>query len=439
MTSTAQSAANMPSAPASYLILQGLASPFFNILAKQLSSDGSSVHRVNFCGGDWWYGGHAHNHRFNGKLTQMEAYYRHLIKRHGITSILLFGDCRPIHKIARAVAAEAKLPVWVFEEGYRRPGFITCEYNGTNDLSSLPRSREAIKKRAEQLGDSEGESLNAPDLPNPMPPRVRMDFTHHMWNILLKPLYFRFMTHRPNKMSAEIKGWLARLKRKLKYKNINTALIKRFENPGAPFFMAPLQLNSDFQIREHSDYEGVLDFIRETVKSFSLNAPKNCILMFKGHPLDNGMIDYRSYIAIAALNHGVDGRVDYIEGGDLDLFLKHTEGVVLINSTVGYAALIKAKPIKAMGRALYNMQGLTHQKSLDTFWKKPSSPNLSLIGEFLKVVHNDSQIAGDFFTPQGIEMAAIGAASRIKSDTTLIKDAVRSQRPSKAQLEEISA
>jgi len=386
----------------------------------QLSETGNTVHRVNFCGGDWWFGGHAKNHRYNGKPDQLRAFYQRLIKKYNITTLLLFGDCRPIHKVARSVAKDQDLTLWVFEEGYTRPGFITCEKDGTNDLSYLPRTPEGLRERARQLKNTKPPVQNT-HMTNIMPTRVRMDLAHHLWSLLLKPLYFRFKTHRPYTMGAELRGWATRLRRRISYHNINSALINRYENPDQKFFMVPLQLNSDFQIREHSNYESVLDFIREIIASFARSAPKGALLMFKAHPLDNGMIDYRNYIAMAAMKHGIEGRVDYLEGGDLDQFLKHCEGVALINSTVGYAAIKKAKAIKVMGRALYNMPGLTDQNSIDKFWQHPSPPDLSLINAFLKVTLADSQITGDFFTKSGIKMAVNGSISRIRGEVQFPK------------------
>jgi len=416
MTSKAQSDTKSLSAPSSYLILQGLGSPFFKMLGKNLGAEGSPVHKVNFCGGDWWFSGHAINHRFNGKLEVLSDFYHDLIKQHSITTIIVFGDCRPIHKIARKVADDLGLKLWVFEEGYIRPGFITCELGGTNDLSALPRSAASVNARATDII----EDVNTAEpwrAVNPMPRRVRMDFAHHLWNILLKPFYFRYRTHRPDSMMAEIRGWLGRIRRKIEHRNINAALVKRYENTDKPFFMVPLQLNSDFQIREHSDYDGVLDFIRETIASFARHAPKGTLLMFKSHPLDNGMIDYRNYIAMAAMKHNIEGRIDYLEGGNLEKYLERALGIILINSTVAFAALAKAKPLKVMGRALFNMAGLADPRNLDKFWKTPPMPDPALIDNFLKVVRTDSQIRGDLFTKAGIEIATKAASVRIQADT----------------------
>jgi len=433
----------------SYLILQGLASPFFKTLAQKLATDGASVHRVNFCGGDWWFGGGNHKNitssRFNGTSDTLYNHYIGLIETHAVSDIIIFGDCRPLHTAARSVAADKGLTIWVFEEGYTRPGYITCEEGGCNDLSILPRTADAINARA-RLVATTTPSAAPSNYGNPMPRRVRMDFAFHFWNILLRPLYFRYRSHRPEKVSTELLGWAARLAQKWRYRRTNAALIRHYEtgacgnvsgnknlvkhsmdnaeerkSGSGSFFMVPLQLNSDFQIRIHSDYENILDFIREVVASFARHAPKSAKLMFKGHPLDNGLADYRNYIAMAAIKHDIQDRVDFIDGGSLDLFLHHAAGLVLINSTVGYAALAKAKAMKVMGRALYNMAGLTDQRPLDKFWKKPDAPDPDLIADFLAVIRADSQISGDFFTKTGIETAATTAALRIQRGAQYIQ------------------
>ncbi len=403
----------------SFLFLQGLASPFMSILGNKLNDAGANVHRVNFCGGDWWFGRGSNNTigqtNFRGKHAALADTYKQLIKEHAVTTVVLFGDCRPIHKIAATVAAAEGVDILVFEEGYTRPGWITCELGGTNDKSSLPRTKETITKRAAQINPS---NVTNPLLPNPMPPRVKMDMQFHAANISSFWYFRHYQTHRPEKVSAELRGWISRFWRKRKFSTENEALIKLYETTKERFFLVPLQLTSDFQIREHSDYDGVPDFIGEVIASFAKNAKPQDRLLIKSHPLDNGMIDYRSLIGTSTAIHGIDDRVAYIEGGDLEVLLNATKGVILINSTVGFATLKKGKPMKVMGRALYDSAGLTHQGSLDSFWKKPTNPEDKIVQDFLKVVRHDTQIYGDFFTNVGMELAADAATARLMANPT---------------------
>ncbi|MBV1900925.1 MAG: capsular biosynthesis protein [Kordiimonadaceae bacterium] len=405
----------------SYLLLQGLASPFFSLLATKLHQSGASAHKVNFCGGDQWFARkHPGKHlltqtNYTGTQTALAAEYRHLIKTHSITAIILLGDCRPIHKIARSVAIEQKLDVIVFEEGYTRTGWITCELTGTNDNSILPRTATAITERARMIAahSLQQPPQEQPPLPNAMPARVRMDLQFHAANILGAFKFRHYQTHRPEKVTAELKGWAARFLRKFQYKSVNNNQVAHFEKTTQPFFLVPLQLTSDFQIREHSDYASVADFIEEIIASFAADANTNHALLFKSHPLDNGMVHYRALIAAAAKAHGIADRVSYIEGGDLDKLLIAAKGIALINSTVGFAALKHRKPLKVMGRMLYDIDDLTHQGPLGDFWQAPPAPDTDLTTDFLAVVRADSQIYGDFFTDLGMEMAATTAAKRL--------------------------
>ena len=403
----------------SVLFLQGLASPFYRVLADKLTDAGAICHRVNYCGGDIWFGRSGRHKiestRFQQPHAELSSFYEDLIADKKITDIILFGDCRPIHKPVFPIAEKLNIRVHVFEEGYTRPNYITLEKGGTNANSPLPRSKADIETRVSFLKEIGGleDLTDRPTLPNSMGARVRMDLMFHLSNILCCMGFRNYQTHRPEKVSAEAKGWINRLIRKQAYKKTNNKTLADYTKPTDRFFMVPLQLNSDFQIREHSDYESVPDFIDEVIASFAKSAPQDRRLLFKSHPLDNGMIDYRNLIELAALRHGATGRVDYIEGGDLDKILKRTEGVILINSTVGYAALKHNAPLKVMGRAIYDMKGLTFQGPLDDFWGNAKAPDTLFINNFLRVVRADSQLYGDFFTPTGIELAANGAVARL--------------------------
>ncbi|MCK0067995.1 capsule biosynthesis protein [Kordiimonas laminariae] len=405
--------------PMSVLFLQGLASPFYKVLADKLTDAGATCHRVNYCGGDIWFGKFGRHKiettRFQQPHEYLPVFYEELIKEKRITDVILFGDCRPIHQPVFPIAEKLNVRVHVFEEGYTRPNYVTLETGGTNANSPLPHSKEAVEARAKTLKETGAldNQTDRPTLPNPMGARVRMDLMFHLSNILCCMHFRNYQTHRPEKVSAEAKGWVNRFIRKQAYKKANSQALAYYAKPTDRYFMVPLQLNSDFQIRNHSDYESVPDFIDEVIASFAKAAPNGMRLLFKNHPLDNGMIDYRNLIELAALRHGVTGLIDYVEGGDLDKILKRAEGVVLINSTVGYAALKQNAPIKVMGRAIYDMKGLTFQGPLDDFWPNAKAPDTLFINNFLRVVRADSQLYGDFFTPTGIELAASAAVTRL--------------------------
>src|SRR5438874_5238200 len=106
------------------LLLQGPVGPFFRRLAKLLQAAGAEVHKVNFNGGDClFYPTDAITWR--GHPGDWPQFLARLLEQRRIDIVLLFGDCRPIHRVARAVAQQHGVKVGAFEEGYLRPNFIT--------------------------------------------------------------------------------------------------------------------------------------------------------------------------------------------------------------------------------------------------------------------------------------------------------------------------
>lgn len=401
--------AGLPLSGRSVLFLQGLATPFFAILAAKLVREGATVHRAHFCGGDWVFRGDAipgvAHHPYGGTLADLPGWYETLITKYGIDTIVLLGDCRPIHESARLVAANRELALFAFDEGYIRPGFVTMEVGGTNGYSRMPKDPGMISKLA---ADAPALEPYTPIKTN-MGRRARMDLLAHGANILYRHRFRHFQSHRPASLWQEAGGWFKRGVRGVMHGRANKAAIARIEAAEAPYFLVPLQLNSDYQIRIHSNYSGMPAFIDEVMQSFAADAPAGCQLFFKNHPLDNGIIDYRSIIARKAAELGISDRVSFAAGGDLDRMIKGAEGVVLVNSTVGFATLRLGRPLKALGTAVYGIKGLTDDQSLAGFWQNPEPPQQRLAEEFLTVVETYTQVRGDLFSEAGIERASLEA------------------------------
>lgn len=401
------------------LFLQGLATPFFAELGAALVARGHSAHRLNFCGADHIFRGKDEDgvkqHRFTDRPGALADFYRDLVTRESIDTLLLFGDCRPIHREACAVAEELGLTVYVFDEGYIRPGNVTMEAGGSNGFSHMPGTTAGVSelyRNAPAL-----DHADHPPVGTDMRRRALMDIAGHGANMVMKRAFPHYRGHRPAPLSAEAKGWFLRILRTFKYKRADQRTTVRFELTDEPFFLVPLQLNSDYQIRMHSHYDGIMPFISEVISSFAANAGADQTLFFKNHPLDNGLIDYRSLIAGQVKALGLEGRVFFASGGDLDAMISRARGVVLINSTVGYATLRLGTPMKVMGKALYDMQGLTDQRPLDGFWQNPMPPQQRLANEFLTVVRTYTQIRGDFFSDAGIKLAISEAIKVIEGET----------------------
>ncbi|MFC4347200.1 capsule biosynthesis protein [Kordiimonas lipolytica] len=392
------------------LFLQGLATPFFATLAAKLAQEGATVHRVHFCGGDWTFRGkptpRVTHHAYRDTVDRLADYYDRLVKENEIDTIILFGDCRPIHETARKIASDNGVKLFAMDEGYIRPGFVTMEIDGTNGYSRMLRVKEAIGALCQAAPDL------APYTPikTNMGRRARMDLLAHGANIMYRWKFPHYRGHRPASIWQEAGGWIKRGFRTLMHGGKNKATIARIERAEAPYFLVPLQLNSDYQIRIHSDFSGMPAFIDEVMQSFAKHAPAGTELFFKNHPLDNGMIDYRGIIEGKAAELGITDRVSFASGGDLDHIIKRAEGVVLVNSTVGFATLRLGRPLKALGTAVYDIPGLTDQQPLDAFWQNPEAPQQRLAEEFLTVVETYTQVRGDLFSEAGIERASQEAA-----------------------------
>ena len=101
---------------ATFLFLQGIASPFFSILGAALIERGHKVRRINFSAGDWLFWRLPADH-YRGKRDDWDAYLEAYIREHAVTDIVLFGDCRPYHQAAVLVAKPLGVRIHVFEEG----------------------------------------------------------------------------------------------------------------------------------------------------------------------------------------------------------------------------------------------------------------------------------------------------------------------------------
>lgn len=148
------------------------------------------------------------------------------------------------------------------------------------------------------------------------------------------------------------------------------------------YYLAVLQVYNDSQIRNHSNYNDVRDYINEVMYSFSRKAPKESYLVIKHHPMDRGHRLYRPLIKRLSKEYGLSERVIYVHDLPMPELLRHAKAVVTINSTAGISALIHNKPLKVMGNALYDIKGLTYQGHLHQFWQADFKPDMKLFKKF---------------------------------------------------------
>ena len=377
-------------------MLQGPLGPFFTRIAADLVQDGAEVYKVNFNGGDWLFsvrGPWREEFNFTGSIAEWPEVFADLLTHLRIDAVFLFGDCRPIHVPAIAVARHRNIDVGVFEEGYLRPDYITLERGGVNNRSSLPGDPEfylaqtlSPARETSPVGSTFGKAL--------------------LWGVLYytaatlgKPVFKHYWHHRPIGMLEGV-YWIRSFARKVLYKCKEKSLQSRLLGPAPDrFFLVPLQTCGDAQIKIHSRFRTIPRFIEHVVRSFARSAPSDCMLAIKHHPLDRGYTDYSALIDRLVRKYQLQSRCHYIHDQHLPTLLRNTQGVVVVNSTVGLSAVGEGVPVKVCGEAIYNMPGLTYQDDLDRFWTDTSAfrPDPRLWSSFRNYLIARTQYNGSFY------------------------------------------
>ena len=389
-----------------FLFLQGPHGECFSRLGATLSAAGHGVRRINFNGGDRGaWDGPAYDYR--GTLADWPATFADYVAREGVTDLILYGDCRPLHAAAHQAAKTLGVHTHVFEEGYIRPNWVTLELDGVNGHSTLPRDPQWYLEQARGLPPfSPG-----PGVASSFDRRTREAIQYYADALLQLWRFPHYRSHRPESLVAEIAGWARRWW--TKGREHERSDCTEAEIAGRPFFLLPLQLNSDHQIRVHSPFADVPDALAVAVESFAAHAPADTLLVIKRHPLDNGLIDWRRLVRDLAARNGVGARVHFLAYGDLDSLVEQAIGVVTVNSTVGTLALGVGRPVYVMGTAVYDMPGITHQGPLQGFWSDPQPPDPAVYDAFRRVLLDRCLIEGGFLSDQGLDTLLANAAERL--------------------------
>lgn len=416
----------LPPSERQFLFLQGPPGPFFRLLGAELKRHGAGVHRINLSGGDLrdWPDG-ASNYR--GLMRDWPLHFDRYVQQHGITDIVLYGDCRPVHMRAARLSRLRGIHIHVFEEGYIRPDWMTLERNGVNGYSPFDRDPAAILAAAKQLPA-------IPDLP-PITASFNRRARDSYWYyhsvitgfILLRFPFYR--SHRQGSLLAEGLGWLGRFS--LHKRRVRQAAETLASLGDKPYFLFPLQLSGDYQIRSHSPFLSMAMALEYVLTSFARHAPKDAILLIKEHPLDVGLRNWRSTVRRRSAHYGVAERVRHIDGGDLDALAENSIGMVCVNSTSGTLALSAGTPVIVLGDAIYDVPGITHQGSLDDFWTRPELPDAALYEAFKKVLHNKCLVRGGLASESATNILIEGSVERLLAPVQAPGDQVLRKRAPK--------
>jgi len=379
-----------------FLFLQGPPGPMMHQLAVAMREQGMKVERINICAGDSMDWPEPATD-FRGRFRDWPVFFDNFLREHQITDILLFGDCRPYHVSARGVAALRGVRTYVLEEGYLRPHWMTLELDGVNGHSRLARNKDWLVEQAKGLP------------PEPfLPPitaefrrRVRDTARHYIAVHAGRLAYPFYRTHRKGSALMEAAGWGWKyLVKGLRTRQADE-IVQSLE--GKPFFLFPLQLSGDYQIRSHSPFPDMRAAARYVMESFARHAAEEAHLLIKAHPFDTSLFNWRSYIDRHARRLGIRERVHFIDGGNLEQLAADTTGMVCVNSTSATLALAAGSPVCTLGEAIYKVPGLTFPRHLDEFWTDPTPPEPGLYGAFRRVLVDRCLVRGGIASESAVQ------------------------------------
>jgi capsular polysaccharide export protein len=390
----------------SFLFLQGPPGPLLHQLAQSMRNRGVAVERINICAGDHvdWPEPATD---FRGRFRDWPVFFDNFLRKHRITDILLFGDCRPYHVSARRIADLRGIRTYVLEEGYLRPHWLTLELDGVNGYSRLRRDPDWFLSQACLLPPED----DLPPVTANFRRRVR-DSARHYIAVHLKAFAFpHYRTHRPHAPLVEALGWSWKFACAVRNGRAADRVLRSLEKK--PFFLLPLQLSGDYQIRNHSPFPDMPAAVAFVMESFAVHATDDAHLLVKAHPLDCSLFSWSRFIRRRARKLGIERRVHFINGGDLDDLARKTCGMICVNSTSGTLALAANTPVCTLGDAIYDVPGLTFQRHLDEFWTNPTPPDAELYRAFRRVLVDRCLVRGGLASESAVETLVQSMAAKL--------------------------
>ena len=325
-----------------------------------------------------------------------------------VTDIIVFGDAMIYSVQAIAAAKELGLRTWILENGYNRPDWITLEPGGVNAHSTMSRDPK---------------DYDHVDLTTPMAelPHIGAITPYHVVNItsyftgvvlgwLTFPTYrFPYAVRLWPQIFGHIRRFSVAMWNRRTWRQAAADVMQR----EGPYFLACLQREGDSQLLKHSDLKTNRAFMAKVIASFAAYSDPHTHLVFKNHPLDPGVLDLAGACQAIATAHGVGDRVTFLEGGVFAPLATGARGVIAVNSTAAYAALGFGKPVKLLGRAVFDIEGLVDRRSLDIFWQQPRAPDTALFARFRRRLTERTQIYGSFHNPGRLDQTAAGVVDKI--------------------------
>lgn len=346
---------------------------------------------------------------YDRPVEEFKSWLEDYTATHSVDGYVIYNEYRPYNAIAYKLSEQLGIECIVLELGLLRPDNITI-YSREFDLfdylrkswelaiqnpASIPVFQEP--ERLERLRSfSKIQQFSNAYLQSWFHSKILRRFTHFRDQRTMSLRYH---------FSAGLKAAL-RFQGRSKQSRYNGILNTKWSNK---YYIVTLQVHSDSQIVERSDFSSVEEFIGVVVESFLKHAPEDKLLLFKPHPVDRGYKDYTSLIN--ELNAKLPKpRFIYLDRISNPVALSNAIGAVMINSSMGISALIQGTPVIALGEAAFDLPGLTYQGNLDSFWRQAEPVHRGNVELFIRLLRHTSQGRGTFFS----RMFAVKGHCKIK-------------------------
>lgn len=374
------------------LFLQGPMGNFFQKIDKLFRENGSITYKIGFNAGDRFFSYKDNYIAYKNTRENYKEFIAEFLKKQSIDKMFLFGDCRFYQNISIKVAEKLNIEVFVFEEGYIRPNYITMEKYGVNDFSHISRKASFYHKIILQK-EALAEDTNLSQFKMIMSACIYYSLSN-----IFSFQYPNYMHHRDFSAIKELFYGSRSLIRKFIFPFYEKKYLFMLQNElSKNYFFVPLQTHNDFQILEHSGYRSIEKFIIEVLESFAKSKSQSW-LVFKHHPIDRGRKTYKEFIVNQAEILKIEKKVLILFDTYLPICLKNAMGTVTINSTVGLSSLYHGTPTITLGNAIYDIDGLTCKgMTLEKFWQTRNKPDMNLLKKYRQFIIDNTQLNASYY------------------------------------------
>ncbi len=387
-----------------FLFLQGHPTFFCVRLGDALKAEGHGVRKIRLSGQDMLFWPRWGADSYRGGFARWRVWLNDYVKHHGVTDIIYYADRHPYHVEALSVARSRGIRAWAVEFGYLRPDWLTLEPEAMGAFSRFPKDPKVIRKLGVAAGPMSVDEHEA-TFGHSFLEEAVFDIARNVAHTIFMPFYPLYKSDAPFSMVEDYFYWIRNLLTTDNAEARASKIQAQCEEDGADYNLLAMQLAHDYQIRASTHYDHLIDMVEEVFASFQANAPKTRKLIIKQHPLDNGYQNWPRRIGALKEKYDLVHQVRMIRGGDLGSLIRNSKGVVLANSTVGLHAVRAGVPTIALGEAVYDIAGITHQGGLDSFWTAPEPVDGRLERMLVRAMAAEIQVHGSFYDKAGQKLA----------------------------------